>query len=1013
LIVWRDRYPTIHKAVFDAFNKIVINSKRQLTSFTGDVLGKISPYQAFFENVAETIKPELIQEQGRWKLLIPLVMLVRENDQATPIIKAEGKFGFWAEADPTNPDTYLDIKSGAFVADEKISLTVLEDKVSSFGDLISLYIPKGSIFIFSTDPRQPSMTWQPSSDEQKTDTRIAIRIPATEKTDLKESENGRFTFEMEKFALGTAGFDLKGAVRVENILLGEDPNVTGFKEPLAIKGVERKGNENEQKELKIGEIEFRQSKLVGGSLQAVAKLIYFDDAIATFSLAVSQVDNTLAVAGTVDITGLSEFHVDALFSTFEISLLHLETTYKQRNGSRSWQSRGAMTGQIKFLPPKGRSSSEMGALASLFDGVTVKFENLDPVKMDAEKLEISFLAKRFEFASIFMVDLRGIIINPEGNKGGFKILGDINIQRLPGVESQFTFGGITLTPVYDENRKAKAPEFSISSIGAELSIPGGPKICPKLFLIKNEQEVEFGGKVTIKSEALGKLDGLIKVTRLRTPDGYIPSLAIYFQKDLDVSLFAGFFLRNIGVGLGINQALNGLERKDLPLPQRIITLVNSPNGLPDPEFLESWIPNPPDSNQINWMLVAAGLITFGKLPPDVEHPIAGRIILAIDQDLDIVAGVNVWLFSSPNQTQQRQFIERPVARGAIAISPKEQQVFGLFRTVKNPQLTPKVPALLAEVLNKIDTSLMFVGDQNGFLLEVGWPWETKINYSIGILRGILTSGFRFGIYRGVTSFGLNFAIDIILSFQLGIEFSIGPLKLGAFLSISGKGYFRCSFIGALTPNFTPYLLGNVQLAATVAVKGSAYVKFSAKICGVRIRKTLLDISFNINISLSAVLTAALERTDLGFQGSARVVVGVGGYSFEGNVAIEYEPKRIKPVEDKLNELLPRRVAPTSFALMQSLEIPLLELEETEAVWNYQVYRVQNQVRILLFPKPGQDYPDVSDNSESGTTDIKKSRFQINLIDSKRFQGFLGSSSLDPGVAAQPGLELQESIPLIV
>jgi hypothetical protein len=209
LIVWRDRYPTIHKAVFDAFDKIVINSKRQLTSFAGDVLGKISPYQAFFENVAETIKPELIQEQGRWKLLMHLVMLVRENDQATPIIKAEGKFGFWAEADPTNPDTYLDIKSGAFVADEKISLTVLEDKVSSFGDLISLYIPKGSIFTFFTDPRQPSMTWQPSSDEQKTDARIAIRIPATEKPDLKESENGRFTFEMEKFAIGTAGFDLK------------------------------------------------------------------------------------------------------------------------------------------------------------------------------------------------------------------------------------------------------------------------------------------------------------------------------------------------------------------------------------------------------------------------------------------------------------------------------------------------------------------------------------------------------------------------------------------------------------------------------------------------------------------------------------------------------------------------------------------------------------------------------------------------------------------------------------
>jgi peptidoglycan hydrolase-like protein with peptidoglycan-binding domain len=950
LFIWKTGiYPTIHKDLLAALTETTVNVKRKLQAFAGDVLGAILPTQVTFKPAQKPI--ELVQEEDYWRLLVSLILQVNGVKDSTlqPIFQATGKFGFSASVSEQDPENYLDIQAGAFRADDKIEIQVLEDNVSSFANLVSLYIPQGSIFDFYTDPRSPKIKWVTDKSQQKTPNKIALRIPGSKTQDIGKSEAGCFTFEMEKFSLGTDGFDLKGAVRVESVWLGE-PKITGFQKPLAIKGIETKREESQ--ESKIGEIEFRQSKLVYGSLQAVAQLSYFDDAIATFSLAISQ-DKTsasLAVAGTLDITGLSEFHVDALFATFQITLLHLETKYQ--NGD--WNSSGAMSGRVKFEPAKGKSAAEMGELAELFKGVTVEFESLNPVEMGVEDLTVQFPSKQFEFAKIFKIDLRGIKILKEK---GFELLGDIAIERLPGVDAQLSFGGITLIP-----RANQAPEFTVRRIGAGFSVAGGFEMHGQMDWIDDEKETGFGGAVTIKTEALPQLTGLLKLTQAKTLSGeVVAAIAVYFETELEVALFAGFFLRGLGLGLGINQALNGLQNKDLPLPQRIIAFVDNPRGLPEPKLLPSWVANPPAnaSQPINWMLVGKGVISYGKLPPDKEHPLVGSILLAIDQDLDIVAAVNLWLFCSPQQTGQEQFIRNPAGRGALAISPRAEQVYGLFRTIKDPKLSDNAPKLLADVLKQVSTTLMFLGDRNGFLLEVGWPWETKITYQYGsILKGTLSSGYRFGIYRGLISFGLNFAINVVLNAQAKIEFSTRFGKAGASLSVYGEGYFRCSFVGALTPSFRPYLLGEVRVAATVEVRAAAYCEFSKKILGIRIR---LKISFrtSLKVSISAILVAAMEGADIGFKGDAKVAISVAGYWLSGNVPFRYQDDKVAVVEQQLHQMLPRPIAAKS-----AFRVPMaaFALRETELkavapqIWNYRFCRVQNQIRVLLFPKPGLPEP---------------------------------------------------------
>ena len=150
------------------------------------------------------------------------------------------------------------------------------------------------------------------------------------------------------------------------------PKKAIFAEPLRVQPVEKAGGPRpDDAPPRIGEVEFRNGRLVGGSVRATGRLPYFDDATGTLGLVVSEDPQTeqLDCLGTFDVKGSEKFDLAALYSRCEVQALHLETRYK----AGGWTSKGEITGCIKFGP----DPSGMGALARLFDGVTVEFEDLD------------------------------------------------------------------------------------------------------------------------------------------------------------------------------------------------------------------------------------------------------------------------------------------------------------------------------------------------------------------------------------------------------------------------------------------------------------------------------------------------------------------------------------------------------------------------------------------------------------------------------------------------------------
>lgn len=925
VISWHNKQPVLSgllvSHLLNEFEEILVNTKRQLQSLVGELPARISSSRVSFnqcpdQNFITTNLGDVAPKQDV-QLELCLIAEIKESKKEKTVFRGRGTFKF--KVGELNENGDISFSANSLTSNSESTLTVLDNHVTSFGDLVSLSIPKNIVFKFLASPGRNEFEYLPAPSKENKAAKIRLRIPATKKDDpskrqLQEPESERFTFELDEFKVHSGGTDLRGRVLTEEVKLGPE-KTSALKKPLGVKGV--KPSSGKPDEYQIGEIAFKDSRLIYAQIQAAAEISYFDDGKGIFTLTVSETgENAWDIIADLEITGKKEFHVESLFTTFGISGFQFSTTYN--TGDDAWKSDGSISGTIKFEPPQGKSASSLGPISDLFGkGVTVRFEDWNPLDLASEnKFTIEVQPKKFEVAKILGVSLRGIEIETKAGTpveaGNFKLLGDVTMKNLPGIDAELTFGGITIEP------KLPFPEFSIDRIGAELTIPGSFTASGEFRHIKNDREEGFDGQFALKTEVLPPINGVVALTSLKTnKDGRrVPSVALYLNAEsLEVPLFAGFYLRSLGFGLGMNRGLRGLmpDKDDQrTVQERLIAIVDDPRGLPSPSRLDSWEAAPPDTVQSapKWMFVASGLITLGKLPDNKPHTVAGSALLSLNYEGEVFLGVNLWLFIAPQQTREREAEQHPVARGGILLSPNERILFGKFRTISKPFMNKEqAPELLQKVLSKVETTMMFQADPNGFLLEVGWPWETKIPFEIGPLHGELTSGFRFGIYRGIISFGLNWAIRMKLEAEKKVGFSVWIGRAEATFKVYGEGALRISFVGAVDHGLKPYLVGDARLMATVKLSVSAECRLSKKIGFVKIR---LRISFktSIELSISAALTMALDpKPALGVRGTARVSVSAGGYRLSGNVSFASNDGKIDDVRERINELLPPSLTP--------------------------------------------------------------------------------------------------------
>lgn len=1054
LVSWDGRgRAELESAFLRGLTKVGVNEARRFRTFAGEVFGDTTPTMAkFAEKAGRPADIARSAEDGSWRVTVPLVIKLNdERDHASPakdIFRVEGAFSFRAEG--SNDGASVRFGAGSFSVEPTVVLAVEEDgfeKGRSFGGFLSLHVPKGTTFVLSTNLTKTSLVWDRQRTLARTSKKILLRAPASASSeadgvpfDPDRPEKKRFTFEMEEFGLTERGFDLKGAVRVENVSLNDSDGdldqqtQTGLKAPLAVQRPEvaqpkesggANGNSStDGQDEPVGTIEFKNSRLVRGSVRAGFQLRLFDDAKGTITFLFAEDPRTksLSIVGTVEINTAVEYRLEDLLCTFQIRALKLRLSYTKTGSTVAWSGDGTITGAAKFLPSAGGSvSGPLAALADFFAGVTCEFEDLNPVKLGrGATFTFHFPPKTFTLANVMEVDLNGITIGDNRQSGDnnlFGLLGDVRLKNLPGINGSLTFGGIDL-----KAKPNSLPDVSFKRIGAALTIPGGGEFEAYFDRFEDERESGFDGGMSLRTKILPPVSGSVILTEARCvdlatqalKDDRVPTLRLFTTVGHQAHLGYGFFLREFGLGLGIFRSLRNLggASRQLPLTTRLLKFVDDPKGLPDPARRDGWEPDPParpGKTPPNWMAIGKALITFAKYEPDKPHVVAGTLLAALDHTGKLTLGVNIWLFTSPNETSQAEFLARPAARGAIQLDPSAGKIFGAFRTLPNPKFGGNVPPLLAQVLGLYQTQLMFLADRNGFLVEVGWPWQTRINLPLpSPLRGAITSGFRYGIYRGVMVAQLNFGVDVQLDAEAGIDFRTPLGSAGARLTVRGSGFFRASLVGALDQEFRPYVLGDVRVAATVVVRAQAHAELSKKItqwCKIRLR---IRFSASFNLSITAALAAAMEADGVpAFAGDAHVAVSVSGYRIAGQVPFQFRAERIPSVRNRLAEILPPPIAgfggpPTPFALAPGGGFALTAAAAQEKGWHYRSRRVPgtNTLLVALLPEPGLDYPPLAEDPDQTDPDaVATKRFRLTLTAAGRpaYRRFLGDNG--PAVSA--------------
>ena len=196
--------------------------------------------------------------------------------------------------------------------------------------------------------------------------------------------------------------------------------------------------------------------------------------------------------------------------------------------------------------------------------------------MGVSAITISVKSTReFDFGGIFFVSFKELRVGCGKSKYQFTITGGLRVTNLAGVTAAASFTELTINP------GRNVPEVSLKGITLNLCVSNSFEIRTTLEQIRSEQELGFEGDVWIDTEMLDPISGSVKLTRVRSSDGWVPSIVIYFETPLEASLFAGFFLRKIGIGFGINQTLRGLDKMtgEEDMLNHLIRFVSDPRGL--------------------------------------------------------------------------------------------------------------------------------------------------------------------------------------------------------------------------------------------------------------------------------------------------------------------------------------------------------------------------------------------------------------------------------------------------
>jgi hypothetical protein len=728
-------------------------------------------------------------------------------------------------------------------------------------------------------------------NKPKDDPKLKLYFPGGLKSSSDEEKSNRFLMELGK--IDPEAWPEKGDDK-KHVALRISPKGITFDAKVSKSNVEIEkggGDTALQKTIevapqdKFGDLESRivviDNRIRAASVFAKMKVPGCDNLLADMEVGLRQVvagkppvvtaQMQLEKSNKTPVTGFS-----IGFLQLQIDAIRFGIEWRKTNGSAKWDFDAEADGQVSFM----QSSNVVKDLEGLKNPAAIKVRGLSLKKLNFKSLTLPlpldepvrfnildglFSAELGDMDLTWELDKRGVprprLFGIEHLQFGFKPKGALEVKLSAG----------KLRIRFDNDFKAHIELPSTIGIEAKL----GPTVhfTGECGWVEATSERYFFAAGSVEIKGFPRVTALLKIGVGRKASGnWAPSVVIYGAMDMDVPLFSGVVVKNLGGGIGINNRLLAIGSD--PTPDEIISKIN----MLEPHKVNNW--GFVTEHGVYISIVAAVTLASHQGGDEVLNAYVARLIATLDSEFrHIVAAGKIWISASTKFV--REHADNPVLVGALVLSPSQLKLSAVLESQPNPAIENN--ALLQKIFSqgRIRFSFRLTPELVDYYLE-----EVSYRDDLFGIQMLYSGSYRVAIFRGAVLLRSDLQISGDYVNSLSADF-------GGF-TFSGHVWLRAGFGGLISGNGImayAYIDAGVtfDVAAWIEIRFSITIKLFkkkwTKTWTVKFSQSIPKLELRIRGQI-----AIAEDGRIGFDGTVGISVSICGYRLSIEPRLSFQPE---------------------------------------------------------------------------------------------------------------------------
>jgi hypothetical protein len=477
-------------------------------------------------------------------------------------------------------------------------------------------------------------------------------------------------------------------------------------------------------------------------------------------------------------------------------------------------------------------------------------------------------------------------------------LADFEFKDPGAIEVKVGAGGLNIE--FDERARIKLP----SRLSVEVRLGPSISLAGEIGWIDTEV---MGGSVNTPIERYffiagrGKVesfevDFLVKLGTGKKKNGSQQINVVMYGGlgGLDVNLYPGVVLKQVGAGIGVNNRLAAISSR--PTPEEIIQKIDKLN----PSSIDSW--QFVEENPFYLSIVVSAMLASNQGSDTILQAYVAQLIFSADINFtDIVAAGKLWLSTSVKGA--RDNLNNPALVGALVLSPRRKTLAVSLQSRQNPYIEKNELLKKLFAKGKLRLSFRLSPELVDYYLE-------EFSYRDSMFGASLEIGgsYRFAVFRRT----VLLRSDLYASGQIGYSLRGGP---GGF-EFAGAVRLALGYGGLLSEDGA---LAYSYLDASASFSVSAWIEIAFE-KSFKIFRKRITISWSIKFSARTPKLELKIRGNIGLRATSNygvgidVIVGINfpicGYRLKINVPVSSQPEiyddirgQVTAFEAQLNQFI--------------------------------------------------------------------------------------------------------------